>query len=234
MMNAYQAQRYARLAGALLLVSLVAGAFGESYVPEKLQASSDVAETARRVGSDLGLFRAGFAAYLLEAACDLTLTAVFYVLLRPVSRTLALISLCFGLFGTFTFAVGEIFYYAAGLPAMDAHVAAALSPEGRASFTYLCLNMYGQVFAIFTGFYGLDSALRGYLIFRSQYFPRWIGGALMVGGAGFVLKNVFVLLAPRYDSLLLVAPMMFAMLCLAVWFLGKGIRREAWERSSLS
>ncbi len=88
-MNAAEASRWARVAGVLLLVSFVAGGYGESYAPGKIAAARDF------VGS-VALFRTGFAAYIVEAICDLSLTAIFYVLLRPVSRTLALIAVCIG------------------------------------------------------------------------------------------------------------------------------------------
>jgi hypothetical protein len=229
-MTAREAQRYARIAGILLIVSLIAGGFGESFVPAKLIASGDTAETARRVGASIGLFHAGFAAYLIEAACDLTLTAIFYALLRPVSRPLSLIALCFGLFSTATFAVGEIFFFAASLPFTDADVIRTLTPDARISFTYLCLMVYGYIFTIFTGFYGIAVMLRGYLIFRSGYLPRILGGLVFLAGTGFLLKNVATLFAPRYDSMALVAPMLLAMLSMAIWFLIKGINPEQWER----
>jgi hypothetical protein len=233
-MKAQEAQRYARIAGLLLLVSLVAGGFGESYVPGKLMAGADIAETARRVGASVGLFRAGFAAYLVEATCDLALTGIFYVLLRPVSRPLSVIAACFGVFSTATFAVGEIFYFAAGLPGIDADVARALTPDARVSFIYLCLTLYGYIFAIFAGFYGIAVMLRGYLIFRSGYLPRALGGIVVLAGACFVVKNMLAVLAPRYDSMVLVIPMLVAMAGMMVWLLVKGIDRDGWERVATS
>jgi hypothetical protein len=229
-MNASVAQRYARIAGTLLVVSLFAGSFGESYVPGKLLAATDVAETARRVGASLGLFHASFAAYLIEAACDLALTAIFYVLLRPVSRPLSVIALCFGLFSTATFAVGEIFYFVAALPFSDADMIKVLSPEIRQTVTYLSLTVFGYIFAIFTCFYGVAVTLRGYLIFRSEYLPRWLGYLVMLGGAGFLAKNVVSVLAPQHDSWVFVPPMLLAMVGMALWLLIKGIDQPAWER----
>ena len=194
MMNANEASRYARVAGVLVAISLVAGGFGESFVPEKLLVAGDFRETGLRVAASLGIFRAGFVSYMIEAACDLSLTAIFYLLLRPVSRPLALITAFFGLFGTATFAVGEIFYYAAAVPQMDAHFAAALSPDARARFAYLCLKLYATVFNIFAGVYGTETMLRGYLFFRSGYLSRVLGGLLMLAGAGFILKNLCAVL----------------------------------------
>ena len=231
-MTASEAQRYARLAGILLVVSLFAGSFGESYVPEKLLAATDVAETARRLTAHIGMFRLSFASYLIEAACDLALTAIFYVLLRPVSRPLSLIALCFGLFSTTTFAVGEIFYFVAALPFTDADMIKVLSPEVRQTMTYLSLTIFGYIFAIFTGFYGIAVMLRGYLILRSGYLPRALGALVLLGGAGFLAKNIVSVLAPAHDSMAFVLPMLLAMLSMALWFLVKGINQPAWEQQA--
>jgi hypothetical protein len=230
MMNPNEAQRYARLAGVLVAISLLAGGFGESFVPSKLIVAGDFHETSLRVAASLGLFRAGFVAYMIEAACDLSLTAIFYLLLRPVSRPLSLIAALFGVFGTATFAVGEIFYYIAALPQIDAHFAASLSPDVRARFAYLCLKLYGTIFTIFGGFYGAATMLRGYLFFRSRYLPHVLGGLLMLGGAGFIIKNLCAVLVPRYDSMLLALPMMVGMLGVAVWLPLKGIDRDRFEQ----
>jgi len=47
--RAVSIQRYARMGGVLLLVSLVAGGFGEGYVPSKLIVSSSAAMTAHNL-----------------------------------------------------------------------------------------------------------------------------------------------------------------------------------------
>ena len=227
-MTAPEAQRYARLAGILLLISLIAGSYGESYIPAKLLAATDIAETARRVASSLGLIRASFAAYLIEAACDLTLTAIFYALLRPVSRPLSLIVACFGLFSTATFAVGEIFYFTASLPFSDPDMIKVLSPELRQTIPYLCLTVFGYIFVLFTGFYGLAEILRGYLIVRSHYLPAWLGILVALGGAGFLAQNIVFLAAPQHDSPFFVLPTLLAMLSMAFWLLIKGINPAAW------
>jgi hypothetical protein len=229
-MDSQSAQRYAKTAGILIVVSSLAGAFGESYVPGRLLVANNAAETAHRMVDSIGLFRASFAAYLIEAMCDLTLTAIFYILLRPVSRPLSLIAVCFGIFGTATFAVGEIFYFAAALPVINANVARTLTPDASAAFISVCLTMYGYVFSTFTAMYGIPVMLRGYLILRSGYLPRALGGIVLLGGAGFVIKNIVVVLAPQYDSNLFVLPLFLAMASMAFWLLVKGIDRARWER----
>jgi hypothetical protein len=72
--------------------------------------------------------------------------------------------------------------------------------------------------------------LRGYLIFRSGYLPRVLGGIVLVGGTGFVVKNLVAVLVPQYDSMAFVLPMFVAMVSMAFWFLVKGIDQARWEQ----
>src|SRR5437764_7983350 len=60
-------QRYARIAGVLFLVSLVAGGFGEAYVPSKIIVSGDAAATAANIRNFDFLYRLGFAGFLIES-----------------------------------------------------------------------------------------------------------------------------------------------------------------------
>jgi Domain of unknown function (DUF4386) len=181
-MNAVTAQQYARWVGVLYIVTIVAGGWGEAHVPNTLLMANDVAGTAQRVAASLGLFRASFAAYLLEAACDITLNVLLYALLRPVSRNLALLATCFGLMATSVYAAGEMLYFAAALPAVDADLARVISPEAKAALTYLCLTIYGYVNGIFAVFYGTAAMVRGHLILRSGYLPRALGAFFNLGG----------------------------------------------------
>ncbi len=228
-MNASQAQKYARIAGVLYVVSLAAGGFGESYVPQSLHIANDIAATTHNLAVSVGLFRASFAAYIVEACCDLTLTVLLYVLLRPVNRTLSLLAACFGLCSTATFAAGEIFYFSAALPVVDVNVAKLIPADAQAVFSYLCLTIFGYVFGIFAAFYGIAAIVRGFLIIRSGYLPRALGAILVLGGLSFVAQNFLLVLAPKYNLPYSVAPMLLAMISMAIWLLAKGIDRIRWD-----
>ena len=228
-MDSGQAQQYARIAGVLYLVSLVAGGIGESYIPQTLLIANDLAATAHKVAVSVGPFRASFGAYLIEACCDLTLTVLLYELLRPVSRVLSLLAAFFGLCSTAVFAAGEIFYFAAALPVVDADVAKVVPAGAHATITYLCLTIYGYVFGIFAVFYGVAAIVRGYLIVRSGYLPRALGAILMLGGLSFVAENVFSVFAPQSTPPYLIVPMIFAMVCMMLWFLVKGVDSRRWD-----
>lgn len=80
-------QVYARIGGALYLIIIIAGFYGEVFVSGSLIVAGDAAATAQKIMASESLFRSGVAGDLLMHVCDVPLTLIFYVLLRPVLST---------------------------------------------------------------------------------------------------------------------------------------------------
>ena len=217
-------QRYAKTAGVLLLLTIVAGFFGELYVPSQL-VSHDAATTAANLTAHESLFRLGFAAYLVEACCDIALALSFYVLLKPVNKNLALLSAFFGVVSTATFALTQLVYFAA-LPLT--RNLQTFTPDQVASVTQLCMKLYGLGSGVFMVFYGIATLLRGYLIYRSKYLPRAIGALFALAGVAFIVKSFTLVLAPSYASDFLLAPTFVATVALTGWLLVKGVDVAQW------
>ncbi len=228
-MTTETAQRYARWIGALYVITIISAGWGEAHVPNVLLLADDVAGTAHKVAGSVGLFRASFVAYLLEATCDIIINVLFYALLRPVSRYLALLALCFGLMATSIYVAGEMLYFAAALPAINTHVARVMTPEANASLTYLCLTIYSYVNGIFATFYGTAALVRGYLMLRSGFLPKLLGALFMLGGASFIADNLIVVAAPQYDLPYILVPMFIAMISWTLWLWIKGIDSTRWH-----
>lgn len=215
-MNAQQARRFAAVAGVLVVISILAGGFAEVYVPGKLLVANDPFATASNVAASPQLFRLSFLAYLVEAVCDITLVLIFYQLLRPVSAALSLLAAFFGIVSTATFATAELFYFMASVPVLDATFRQHLANGEGGLFIYSALALYGYGGTVFMVFYGIATALRGYLFYQSTCYPKWLGALLLLAGAAFIVKNVIVVALPQYDSDLLLAPMFLAMISLAL------------------
>jgi hypothetical protein len=226
------AQRYTRAAGVMFLISFLAGSFGEYYVPSKLIVAGNAAATASNIVNHDTLFRLGFAAYLLEALCDVALSLVLYVLLRPVNRNLALLSAFFGLISTALFAVCEMFFFSAPM-LVNSPVFASIPREQLEALVYFLVRIYASGAALFMVFYGSAELIRGYLLYRSGYFPRFIGVLVAILGVAFVIKNFTLVLAPAYSSDLLLLPAPITVLVLTVWFLTKGVDVDEWNRRSM-
>jgi hypothetical protein len=218
-------QRYARAAGVSMLLSVVFGFLGEAYIPGRIMVPGDAAATAATILAHPTLFRLGFATYLVEGICDVALCVFFYILLKPVSRNLALLSAFFGIASMVIYATAESSYFVASLVVRDASGMAAFTAEQRNALTLLSLRIFVTIAGLFLALYGIATAIRGYLIMRSDYLPKVFGVLLMIGGAGFFLRTATFLLAPSYSSDLMLLPMAVAGIPFMLWLLIRGVRR---------
>jgi len=205
---------------------------GLALIPEEIKPIDAAPLMCAGITTFNSLFRLGFAIYLIEALCDVALNLIFYVLLRPVHKNLALLAVFFGLMSTALYAVAELFYFAASIILRGGDALKAFSPDQLNALALLSLKVFGTGAGLFMVFYGVASVLRGYLIFRSGYLPRFLGVLLVLAGLGFITKNFALVLAPAYawDALLL--PMFLAAVSLMVWFLAKGVDIPKWRARS--
>jgi Domain of unknown function (DUF4386) len=222
---------YSRAVGIFLLLSIIGGWFGEMYVPSVMM-TGEAATTAGQLRLNEGLFRVGFAAYLVEAFSDVVLAWLFYVLLRPVHRDLALLAAFFGLVSMSLFAVTKMFYFAGPMFLKGGYLA-AFPLDQRESLASQFLSLYAGLSGLFMLFYGAAWILRGYLTFRSTYLPRLLGALMVAAGLGFVAKNITKVLAPAYSWDALLAPMFLNAVALTIWMLVRGVNRSEWERATL-
>ena len=223
-------QAYARMAGLLLLVSIVAGGFGEGYAPNLLVHGNDASATVAALRAQEPLFRLSFAAYLVEAICDIAIALIFYVLLRPVSRGLALLSAFFGILSTATYAVCELFYFA--LPHLllsDAEYLRTFTPDQIATLTLLSLKFFGYGAGLFLVFYGIGWIIRGWLMIRSGYLPSLLGVLMIVGGLGFAARTLSTVLAPQFASPIMLFLMAPGGVLLSLWLLFRGVNQAKWD-----
>src|SRR6266436_2267338 len=221
-------QRYARIAGVLFLLSLVAGWLAEAYVPSKLIVSADANATAANIRNFDFLYRLGFAGFLLESLCDVTLALILYALLKPVNKQLSLLAAFFGLIATATFAFAELFYFAPPLILGRAYLN-TFTPDQLNSLVLLSLKFFGYAGMIFTAYYGMAWIVRSYLMFRSGYLPKFLAVLMAIGGIGFFVRNFLLILAPAYASDVLLMLMFPGGLIMMVWLLVKGVNVQKWN-----
>lgn len=221
---------YSRAVGIFLIFTMFGGWFGEVQIPSQFM-TGDAAATAAQLRLNEDLFRLGFAAYLVEAFSDLVLAWLFYVLLRPVHRDLALLSAFFGIVSMSLFAVTKMFYFSAPMFLKESTYLATFSQDQLETLAKVFLSLYGGLSGLFMLFYGTAWIIRGYLTFRSGYLPWFLGVLMALAGVGFVAKNITKVLAPVYSSEMLLAPMFLNVLVLAGWMLVRGVDRDKWDRA---
>lgn len=177
----------ARLAGALLLLTMVAGGFAQGFIGGSLIVAGDAARTATNILTHEPLYRLGFAVYLIEMACQITMTLLFYDLLKPVSRSAALLAATFGLVGCTIKTLSRLFFFAPLLVLGGAHYLSVFEPSQLQAGAFFLLRLNYMTETIAVVFFGLNAIVQGYLVFRSTFLPRLLGVLSVVGGLGWML-----------------------------------------------
>jgi hypothetical protein len=62
------------------------------------------------------------------------------------------------------------------------------------------LKLFSIGASIFTVFYGVGWVLRRYLIYKSEYLPKFLGVLMTIASLAFVVSNFAVVLAPKVPS----------------------------------
>jgi hypothetical protein len=141
-------QAYARIGGVLYLIIIVAGLFGEAVVRNKLIVSGDATATATNIAASQTLWRAGIAGDLVMHVCDVPLLLVFYVLLRPVSRNLALLAILFAAVQTAALVATKLSLLVALFLLGSADYLKAFEPRQLHALTYVSIRADGYGFGI--------------------------------------------------------------------------------------
>lgn len=225
-------QIYARVGGVLYLIIILIGVFGEAVVRSRLIVQGDAAATAERITSSELLWRVGIAGELLLLICAVALALIFYVLLRPVSRDLALLAVFFNLVSIALEAAASLRLVETLFPLRNADYLEALEPEARQVLAYLAVSSHGYGFGISLIFFGCVCLVLGYLIFRSGFLPRVIGVLMELAGLSYLINSFALILSPPLASRLFPAILLPALVgeaALCLWLLTKGVDVSKWK-----
>jgi len=159
------------------------------------------------------------------------LTVILYVLLRPVSNTLALLAALFNLTSISVEAVTTISLFAASILLGGADYLKPFQSNQLDALAFFSLKMYDYGFGVSLVFFGCCLFLYGYLVFRSGYFPKTLGALLAIASLSYLTNSFTLFLAPAYASrifpILVLAFIGEASFCL--WLLVKGVNVPKWE-----
>src|SRR6195256_4544949 len=175
----------ARITGVFYLLTLLTGIFAQGFVSERLVVPVDAAATATNILTHRGLFQLGFAVYLIEMACQIAITALFYDLLKPAGRSVSLVAAFLGLAGCVIKTFSRLFYIAPLFVLGGAHYLSVFSAAQLQALALLLLKVNEHGAAIALVFFGFYALLTGYLILKSTFLPLILGVLSIFGGLGW-------------------------------------------------
>lgn len=217
----------ARIAGIFYLLTVLAGIFAQIFVSSKLVNPNDAATTATNILNHESLFWLGFTVYLIEMACQITMTALFYDLLKPVSRSQSLLAAFFSLTGCVIKTFSRLFYIAPLLVLKGASYLSAFNMEQSQALSLLFLKVNDQGAGIALVFFGFSTLIKGYLIFKSTFLPRILGILGMLGGLGW-LCFLYPPLGYSLFPFIVIIGILGAVLQI-FWLLVFGVNEQKWK-----
>jgi hypothetical protein len=216
----------ARIAGLMYLVIIVGGLFSEAYVRSSIIVSGDATATANNIIASESLFRIGFASDLIVFLCDVVVSIILYVLLKAVNKTLALIAASFRLVMTAISGINLLNLFAPLLLLSGADYLSVFNLDQLQALVMLFLKTHTYGYHIALTFFGLHCLILGYLLYKSNYFPRILGVLMIIASFGYLI-NSFSNFLPnfiRINYMILLLPALIAELSLCMWLIIKGIK----------
>ena len=213
-----QPVRYARIAGALYLVIIVAGIVGPLLTRELLIVRDDAVATANNIAASPELWGLGVALNVVMQLCDVPVMLILFLLLSPINKNIALLALLFNIIQTATLVANQ-----------STLVAAELLAAENPALTDVAIKAYSSGEALGLVFFGFTLLAVGYLIRHSGYLPWIIGLLIQIGGVSYVVNSFLLLVAPGLANIVFLVPSFVAELSLALWLLVKGVDLSKWE-----
>src|SRR6202030_4616307 len=176
----------ARITGAFYLLTILTGIFAQGFVSGSLVVDGDAAATATNILTHKNLFQLGFAVYLIEMACQIAVTALFYDLLKPAGSSVSLVAAFLGFAGCVIKTFSRVFFIAPLFVLGGAHYLSVFSTEQLQALALLFLKVNDHGAAIALVFFGFYALLQSYLIIRSTFLPRTLGMLSVLGGVGWL------------------------------------------------
>jgi len=178
------------------------------------------------------LWKLSVAGNLIVPVCAVAQTWIYYLLLRPVSKSLVLLSVFFNLVSLAVEAVSKLFLLVVMPTLANGDYLKAFDPQQLQILANLALRSHDIAFNIALIFFGCTCLVNGYLIFKSGYLPKLIGVLMQVAGLSYLIACFAALFAPTFADLIIPAilvPPLIGESSFCLWLLVKGVNVAKWN-----
>lgn len=213
----------ARIAGVFYLLIFICAGFAEGYVRTGVLVPGDPSATVQNILASEGIFRLGLASDLLAFVFDAIVAILLYVILKPVSKTLSLMAATFRLIAHPAIASLNMLNHYAALAVLDGTFAVA-QPE---SLSLFFMDLHSTGYLVAGVFFGVHLLILGYLVIKSELFPKVLGWLLGIAALGYLIESFGSFLAPAYVdiyTLIVTITAVVGEISFTFWLLVKGVK----------
>lgn len=214
-------RKAALVTGLTIFGMVIIAPFSELFVYPKLIYPANAAETVRNITNNKMLFISAIFGYLLTFSGDIIVSRALYILLKPVNRSLSLLTAWFRL----------VFSVIALVALLNLVVVFQLLTTHDYLTTFGQTQLYAQVMLYLTSFksgyhfgilfFSVHLILLGYLVLKSDYIPNVMGISLIICGLGYLTNALQPFLFPNLN-LKFITLTFFGELIFMLWLLIKG------------
>lgn len=172
----------------------------------------------------------GYERFRPERSPDAIVAVLLYVLLRPVSKSLALVAASLRLIAHPAIAsINTLNQYMALQLLNGAEYLTVFSPEQLHALALLFLTAHSYGYLIGGIFFGLHLLVLGYLLYRSDLFPAILGGLVVLAAVGYLTESFAFFLVPAYEpiaSTIVLVTAVIGEMVLALYLVVKGTKSQ--------
>jgi hypothetical protein len=221
-------RKAARVAGFAYLFTLATVVFANFAIHERLIVAGNAAETARNILAHGRLFRISIACDLIYCAGVVVLLTALYVILKPINRGLALLAALWRLVYALMWVLMTLNLFAALRLLSGADYLRVFEAERLQALARLYLGASFDEYYVGLLFYGLASAVCGYLWFKSSYIPRALAAWGVISSVWCAACTFAFIIFPNFTKVINLwwfdTPMGIFEIATGLWLLLKGLR----------
>jgi len=221
-------RKAAGVVGLSYLLVIPPALFAGIYVAGQLVVHKNAADMAQWIMSHERLFRLGIACDLTAFTIDIALIAALYVVLRPVSRGLAL-------FAAFCRVIETALFFSVTLKYFDvlgllsgADYLQGLDANHLQSLARLAISAHNSGYNVGLVLAGVGSTVFCYLWLKSGYIPKALAGFGVFASVILATFTFAYVIFPEYAKIITVSyyggPIFLFELAMGFWLLIKGIQ----------
>ena len=221
-------RKAARVAGFAFLFAIAIVIIANYAVTFRFIIPGDAVETAHNIMAHETLFRINVACNLIYAVTLLVLLSSLYVILKPVSRTFALVAALCRLVLALMWSLTAINTLGALRLLGDAAYLPVFGADQLQTLARLHLSSGYDGYYVALPFWGLASTVCSVLWFKSRFIPRPLAAFGVISSAWCVFCAFAFIVFPHFDKTVGASwfdvPLVLFEMALGFWLLFKGLR----------